>query len=206
MNLTRIILASGSPRRRKLLEQINLPFTVQPGDIEEVIPAGQTPPQAAMQLAEQKAGTVCGDHANALVIGADTIVVAGAHILGKPSDEDEAFSMLRRLSGRTHLVYTGVALLRTDENHKIADHVLFHAKTQVTFGNLDDREIRDYIETGSPMDKAGAYGIQDDWGSVFVKEIRGDYYNVVGFPLHLFYRTMKDFAPELLPTPLNTHV
>ena len=205
MNTTHIVLASQSPRRKVLLEQINLSFTVQPSKVEEIIPPGQAPEEVAMDLASQKATDVSDDHANALIIGADTVVVLNNQFLGKPEDAEDAFSMLKKLSGQTHEVYTGVALLRTDENTKIAGRTRFYSCTHVTFDVLEDQEIIDYIQTGSPGDKAGSYGIQDDWGSVFVKEIQGDYYNVVGFPLNLFYREMKKFAPELLPSPLPSH-
>ncbi|HKI45712.1 MAG TPA: Maf family protein [Balneolales bacterium] len=205
MNSAHIVLASASPRRKVLLEQINLSFTIQPSDVEEIMHPGQPPGKVAMQLADQKATDVSDDHANAVIIGADTVVVLEGRMLGKPEDAEEAFSMLKSLSGRTHEVYTGVALLKTDADAKIIDRSLFYARTLVTFDELDDQEIIDYIQTGSPNDKAGSYGIQDDWGSVFVKELQGDYYNVVGFPLNLFYRNMKKFAPELLPTPLASN-
>lgn len=205
MNSGHIVLASASPRRKLLLEQINLPFTIQPSEVEEVMHPHQPPEEVAMQLADQKATDVSDDHADAVIIGADTIVVFEGQMLGKPGDAEEAFSMLKSLSGETHEVYTGVALLKTDASAKIIDRTLFYSRTLVTFDQLDDQEIIDYIQTGSPKDKAGSYGIQDDWGSVFVKEIHGDYYNVVGFPLNLFYRNMKKFAPEHLPTPLPTH-
>lgn len=205
MNTSHIVLASGSPRRKVLLEQLNLSFTIQPSNVEEVMHPGQPPEKVAMDLADQKATDVSDDHADAVIIGADTVVVLNGQLLGKPENAEDAFSMLKSLSGQTHEVYTGVALLRTDTNAKIVDRTLFYARTSVTFDELDDQEIIDYIQTGSPKDKAGSYGIQDDWGSVFVKEIHGDYYNVVGFPLNLFYRTMKKFAPELLPTPLPSN-
>ena len=201
MKSTHIVLASASPRRKFLLGQINLSFTIQPSEVEEVLHPGQPAEAVAMQLADQKATDVSDDHSDAIIIGADTVVVLDGQLLGKPDDAEEAFSMLKSLSGRTHEVFTGVALIRTDEDKKIVDRSLFHARTEVTFDVLDDQEIIDYIQTGSPNDKAGAYGIQDDWGSVFVNEIHGDYYNVVGFPLNLFYRKMKKFAPEQLPTP-----
>ncbi len=205
MKSTHIVLASASPRRKFLLGQINLSFTIQPSDVEEILHPGKPAEEVAMQLADQKATDVSDDHSDAIIIGADTVVVLDGQLLGKPGDAEEAFSMLKSLSGRTHEVYTGVALLRTDEDKKIVDQSLFYACTEVTFDELDDQEIIDYIQTGSPSDKAGAYGIQDDWGSVFVNEIHGDYYNVVGFPLNLFYREMKKFAPELLPTPLPSN-
>lgn len=205
MKATHIILASGSPRRKVLLEQLNLSFTIHPSSVEEIFQVDQLPQDVAMQLADQKATDISAHHSNALIIGADTVVVLNDQLLGKPADVGEAFSMLRDLSGKTHEVYTGVALLRTDPDAKIVDRDLFYSRTEVTFEELEDQEIIDYIQTGSPNDKAGSYGIQDDWGSVFVKKIHGDYYNVVGFPLHLFYRKLKLFAPELLPKPLPSN-
>jgi len=129
MKSTHIVLASASPRRKFLLEQINLTFTIQPSDVEEVLHPGQPADEVAMQLADQKATDVSDDHANAIIISADTVVVLDGQLLGKPGNAEEAFSMLKSLSGRTHEVFTGVALLRTDEDKKIIDRTLFYART-----------------------------------------------------------------------------
>lgn len=194
-----VILASGSPRRKKLLEQINLRFTVQVPSVPETFDDDRSPDSIVRILASRKATQVAKDKSDALVIGADTIVVFDGQILEKPGSRDEAIEMLSKLSGNTHQVFTGVNLIKTAGPGNIHAEISFFEKTDVTFGRLDRREIETYVESGSPFDKAGGYGIQDDWGSVFIQKIEGDYYNVVGFPLHKFYQTLKEFAPELLP-------
>lgn len=196
-----IVLASRSPRRKALLQQINLKFIVHPSEVEEHLDGHPEPSSLVETLAQMKALDIATKYSNAMTIGADTVVVVDDHILGKPSDEEEAFHLLRKLSGRTHQVFSGVCLVITDQNKKQDKLVTFHAITNVTFTELSDGEINNYIRSGSPMDKAGAYGIQDDWGSLFVSSIDGDYYNVVGFPLQKFYATLKEFAPEYLPKP-----
>jgi len=195
----RIILASKSPRRKYLLEQINLKFDVIASTVLEYTEDELTPAEFAEKMALSKASDVARSVNNALIIGADTIVVHDDEILGKPVDDEDAKRLLKRLSGHTHNVYTGVALLKTDNNGEPERSITFYSKTNVVFAKLDDKEIEEYVNSGSPMDKAGAYGIQDDWGSLFVKRIDGDYYNVVGFPLQKFYTMMKSFAPEALP-------
>lgn len=198
-----IILASGSPRRKKLLEQINLPFTVEASEVEEKFNPRHPPSQIVGELALKKATQIAEGRPGVLVIGADTVVVFEDAILEKPATKHEAFGMLSRLSGQTHRVLTGVALVKTDTEGNIIDTCPFSETTHVTFGELDENEIHEYIETGSPMDKAGAYGIQDDWGALFVKKIEGDYYNVVGFPLHSFYTKLKQFSPGLVSHSIN---
>ncbi|MEX0686030.1 MAG: Maf family protein [Balneolales bacterium] len=194
-----IILASASPRRKKLLEQINLNFITAPQDIVETIDHQIEPNLFAVSTARRKAEKAASSIADALIIGSDTIVVHDDKVLGKPSDETEAFYMLSQLSDNSHLVITGVTLIITGPGGNILNQTEFSEHTTVTFSKLNKKEILEYIKTGSPMDKAGAYGIQDDWGSVFVSQIKGDYYNVVGFPLHKFYQTLKNFAPQYLP-------
>lgn len=196
-----VVLASRSPRRKALLKQINMPFIVHPSDIDENLNRNVPPEQFVEILAQRKATNIAVNYANTLTIGADTIVVAENQMLGKPSDEHEAFELLTLLSGQTHQVFSGVCLVITDKDKKQRRITTFHAVTNVTFTDLTGEEIKRYIKSGSPMDKAGAYGIQDDWGSLFVSRIDGDYYNVVGFPLQKFYSTLKDFAPEYLPEP-----
>lgn len=198
--MKKIILASASPRRKKLLEQLDLSFEVMVSNAEEHAPPHTSPQEVVCMLAERKAKNVAAGAADALVIGADTIVVHNEEILGKPGDEAEAAAMLHRLSGEQHRVYTGVVLLETDRQQNITRRRTFHERTEVMFGTLDEDDIRAYVATGSPMDKAGGYGIQDDFGAIFVEGIEGDYYNVVGFPLYRFYRTIKTFAPECLRT------
>lgn len=193
-----IVLASASERRKDLLNKIHLPFRVQPSTADESFKAGLAPSEIVRQLALKKATEVAGGLTNALVIGADTIVVFEDRVLEKPATPGEAGQMLQSLSGNTHQVFTGVALYKTHTNNTKEDITTFVEKTNVTFGNPDPRFVRAYISGGSPMDKAGGYGIQDDFGALFVKKIDGDYYNVVGFPLFAFYKRLSSFAPEYL--------
>lgn len=190
----KIILASKSPRRKYLLELLNLQFEVQGSDIEETY-SYSNPTDIVKYLASIKATDVAQHHNNAIIIGADTIVTLNGEILEKPLDQTHAFEMLKTLSDNTHEVYTGVSIIKK-KDAKLEEYV-FYEQTKVTFAPLEDEEIHKYIATGSPMDKAGAYGIQDDWGAVFVKRIEGDYYNVVGFPLHSFYQHIKSIEPSL---------
>ncbi len=195
--LMKIILASQSPRRKKLLEQIGLSFEVIPSSINEDI-SGFEPPAFVEELASQKAQDVARSQHNCLIIGADTIVVLEGEILGKPSNHTEATQMLNRLSGKTHSVFTGVAFIQTEQKSANNRARVFSVETRVTFGTLAPKEIEAYVATNSPMDKAGSYGIQDDWGAVFVEAINGDYNNVVGLPIYKFYQELKSFAPEAL--------
>jgi septum formation protein len=144
----------------------------------------------ACNLAAQKAEEVASRHPSEIVLGADTIVVLDGLMLSKPMDEEDAKGMLRLLSGRSHHVWTGVSLVRQSTD----THISFAECTEVQFAALSDHEIDAYVATGSPLDKAGAYGIQDDWGAVFISGISGDYYNVVGLPLHAMYRNLLKFA------------
>lgn len=171
-----LILASASPRRRELLEKLNLSFTIDPAAGPEDPPAGADAAETVKALSAAKAIEVSRRHPGCVVIGADTVVEADGAILGKPLDEADAFSMLRSLAGREHRVYTGVTV--TD-----GDTVLSQAEmTRVFFRELTDREIEAYIATKEPMDKAGAYGYQG-FASLFVERIDGDFFNVVGLPL-----------------------
>ncbi len=189
-----LVLASASPRRRALLAQLGLAFTCAPSAVEERWP-GDLPPAAAVEaLALQKAEAVAPRAPAALTLGADTVVVLDGTVLEKPADAAEAASMLRRLSGATHTVYSGLALVHPASRRSVTAH----EATDVTFAPLTRREIERYVATGSPMDKAGAYGIQDDHGALFVQRIDGDYYNVVGLPLHRLYRTLREGFADLL--------
>lgn len=188
------VLASQSPRRRFLLERLGVRMTVDPSNAPEVIVQGQAPEGQVEQLARDKAEDVAHRHADALVLGADTVVVLDGHILGKPADEEDACTMLRSLAGRSHHVYTGIALVHRASGRSHSAH----ARTRVTFGELSDSEIRRYVDGGSPMDKAGAYGIQDDAGSLFIDRIEGDYYNVVGLPLRTLYVSLVAEFADLL--------
>ncbi|MAL17580.1 MAG: septum formation inhibitor Maf [Balneola sp.] len=194
--MPRIILASQSPRRKRLLEQIGLDFEVHPSNVDEVS-SEQEPSLLVEDLALQKANDVAHSFPDSLIIGSDTLVVLNNEVIGKPRDEDEAAEFLLNLSDTTHLVLTGVAFVKTNKNGQIEGSKTFHEQTKVTFSTLAEEEIRAYAKSGNPLDKAGAYGIQDDLGALFVEKIEGDYYNVVGFPLNRFYREMKTFMPEL---------
>ena len=190
-----LVLASASPRRKKLLEQIGLPFTVQVSAFDEDSVSTNLPPQDYVQvLARSKALAVAENRSlasPAIVLGADTTVVLDGQILNKPTDAADAARMLDLLSNRTHEVCTGIALVHGE---RVLTDV---ARTEVRFRRISGEEITAYIESGSPLDKAGSYGIQDDFGAVFVQEIRGCYYNVVGLPLELLYRRLREFAALL---------
>jgi septum formation protein len=190
-----VILASASPRRHQLLKMIGLEHQVIPANVDENVESDMNAVQTAEHLAQIKGHHVASSHPGNLIISADTIVVTDQGILGKPVDEQHAFEMLRYLSGRTHTVITGVALA-VSKNGTLQNEI-FHESTLVTFDHLSDNEILAYIKTGSPFDKAGSYGIQDDLGSLFVKRIEGDYYNVVGLPVQHLYRKLKSFYPAV---------
>ena len=185
----RIILASASPRRKQLLEQMGLKFDVIISDIEEKSPQGLAPEEISMELAYNKAMNVAL-HINepAIVIGADTLVVKD-RILGKPKDEEEARQMLRMLQGQTHQVITGLALV----NPWTGKVLKSYEKTLVEMAPLTLQEIEYYVKTGEPMDKAGGYGIQGLAG-IFISRIEGCYFNVVGLPIHLLWRMLKEFG------------
>ena len=189
-----LVLASASPRRQELLRNAGIPFTVQPADINETPLAGEAPRECAERLARTKALAVFQSNPQACVLGADTIVVVDDVILGKPRGAEDAARMLRLLSGRTHLVITGVCVVgpvasgqwSVASNTKTASE-----STLVTFCELSDDEIRFYVATGEPMDKAGAYAIQGV-ASRWIPHIEGDYSNVVGLPVALVYRMMRE--------------
>lgn len=193
----RIILASQSPRRKKLLQQLGFNFEIIPSTVDEN--SNESDPVTFVEnLAFLKANDISKTNPESLIIGADTIVVKDHQILGKPSSTDHAYELLSKLSGAQHYVYTGVALLSTDSNSKLKKKVNFSVATKVYFKELHQDEIEAYIETGSPMDKAGGYGIQDDWGATFVEKIEGDFYNVVGLPISKLYSELKQHFPELI--------
>ena len=186
-----IILASASPRRRELLDMVGIPFSVCPSQGEEQI-RGSSPKEVVEELCEQKAREVfLKTSGEVLVIGADTVVAAEGNILGKPKNRKEAIQMLKKLQGASHEVYTGVTILSRDENGE--QQKTFHVMTAVEFYPMSEEEIESYVETGEPMDKAGAYGIQGKAG-IFVKEIRGDYNNVVGLPVARLYQELKQMG------------
>lgn len=175
------VLASASPRRRQLLEMLGLKFTVVPSQVPEVRVADEKAVPYAQRLAQSKALSVAGD----LVLAADTIVVAGHHILEKPADEQDAFAMLARLRGRTHEVVTAVALSQLRQVRLKTDI------TKVTFRHVSDDFIRAYVQTGEPMDKAGAYGIQG-YGAALVEKVEGDFFGVMGLPIRLVLELFEE--------------
>jgi len=182
-----IVLASASPRRQELLRNAGIPFTVQPADINETPLAGEFSRDYAVRLAREKALAVFESRSQSYVLGADTIVVVDDAILVKPRDVDDAVRMLRLLSGRTHDVITGVCVVSP-----VASQVETALETTlVTMCELSDKEICDYIATGEPMDKAGAYAIQGI-ASRWIPRIEGDYSNVVGLPVALVYRMLRE--------------
>lgn len=178
-----LILASGSPRRREMFSLIGLKFTVVPSDADENIPPCP-PAEFVEQLALRKAAAVKKDRPGCCVVGSDTIVALDGDIIGKPADEEDAFRILSRLSGKTHTVYTGLAVL-TDTTAEV-----LHDAVKVTFAAMSAQEIRDYIASGEPMDKAGAYGIQGP-GGVFVERVEGCYFTVIGMPLPRLYQALE---------------
>lgn len=182
-----IILASASPRRRELLSVITKDFKVLPSDAEEILPEGTPPLKSAEILSKIKALALIDKYPESLIIGADTAVILGEKILGKPKDCEDAFKMLKGLSGKTHTVITGCTLIYKEKT------VSFTEETEVEFFPLSDNEITDYIKSGSPLDKAGSYGIQDQ-GGLFVKRISGDFYNVIGLPIARLKREMENIT------------
>lgn len=180
-----MILASQSPRRRELLGFIARGFRVIPAVGEERVPDGASPEQAVLALSRQKAEEIAAAYNGEVIIAADTVVAIDGRILGKPRDEREAAEMLRTLSGRVHSVFTGVCVIFPDGSAES-----FAEETRVEFYPLTDGEIADYIATGDPMDKAGAYGIQEK-GAANVKGIVGDFYNVMGLPIGRLARVLR---------------
>lgn len=189
-----IILASGSPRRRLLLEQLGLEFTIHVSDVDESFNPEDPPEHIVQELAQKKADVIAPRFHDSLTIAADTIVVLDKKILGKPVDRDDATQMLAALSGRKHDVYTGIALQHPASNRKVTSY----ASTRVRFAEMTRQEIESYVSSGSPMDKAGSYGIQDDQGALYISGIEGDYYNVVGLPIYTLYSVLKESFDDLL--------
>ena len=182
-----VYLASRSPRRRKLLKQINVKFKFFKVDIMESIDKNEKPIHNVKRLANEKMEKAKERINNGIIITADTIVVLDGNVIGKPKSRKDAKTILKRLSGRTHIVYTGFAVYNSIKEFFITDY----EKTFVKFRKISNKEINEYINSGSPMDKAGAYGIQDDYGAVFIERINGCYYNVVGLPLTKVYQALN---------------
>jgi septum formation protein len=185
-----LILASASPRRKTLLQFLGISFSVYDSEIEEKLNPQLTPQENVQLLSYKKAYSVAQKNTSAIILGADTIVCLNGKTFGKPSDSTEAKQMLSALSGNTHTVYTGFTILETPS---YSMHTSFEA-TEVTFRKMTDDEIEFYVTKVQPFDKAGAYGIQDDFGAVFIERINGDFYNVVGLPLCKVFIALQQFS------------
>lgn len=189
-----LILASQSPRRSELLRNAGFSFKIVPSDAEEIAPENFSPAEKAVFIASLKACNIAPRYMGEIIIGADTIVVLENIIMGKPKDADDAFRMISMLSGKTHTVITGVCVLYGDVVHK-NNKICFFERTEVEFYPLTENEIYNYIGTGEPFDKAGAYGIQEK-GALLVKRINGDYFNVVGLPIGRLSRVLRSLTPK----------
>ena len=181
----KFILASGSPRREELLKLLGIDFTIEVSDICEDLKEGLSFPEIVEDLAVQKASHIALNHKDTYVLGFDTLVILDNVALGKPNNREEAFSMLESLSGKTHEVLTGCAIIY---NNTIDT---FHTATKVTFKEMDSIEINEYLDTNEPFDKAGAYGIQGH-GARYIKGIEGDYYSVMGLPVQILYKKIRN--------------
>lgn len=182
-----VILASASPRRKQILENTKLQFSIEKSNIDEVFFENETPENMVMRLAYEKAFDVAKYNQDKLVIGADTIVVLEDKVLGKPKDEQDAYDMIKNLSNKTHKVITGISLINLSINKIVKDYVVSY----VTFKNLSEDSIKDYISTKESLDKAGAYGIQG-YGALLVDHIQGDYFNIVGLPISRLSDLLKE--------------
>lgn len=189
-----LILASKSPRRQELLKLMQIPFRVLTVETQEHFDPSHAPEKIVMLISEHKAAeTILAfpeETRNQTLLSADTTVVLDGEILNKPASKEDAFRMLTKLQGRTHRVYTGFTLRRN--SRYLSDYEV----TEVTFSPMTSDEIREYIRIAKPFDKAGSYGIQDDYGACFIEKINGCYYNVVGLPLSKLYRALKQFSTE----------
>lgn len=189
-----IILASKSPRRKELLEQINLNFNIYTEETDETFDKNLSPAEIVEYLAYKKASAVADKGLqDSIIIGADTIVMYNEEILLKPKDEQEAYASLEKLSGKTHSVYTGISIIDTTTNHNYTSSAI----TEVRMKTLSNEEINFYIKTGEPMDKAGSYGIQGI-GAIFIEGLNGDYFNVVGLPISKLYEGFEVLGMKLL--------
>lgn len=185
------ILASSSPRRSQLLSSVGFSFSVIPADVDETEIPEENALSMVSRLSIRKATVISNTHPGSLVLGSDTSVEVDGQIIGKPRSNQEAHAMLRALSGKSHFVHTGIALAHKDSG-RFSSLV---ETTTVEFAHLSDKEIEKYVASGTCMDKAGAYGIQDDGGAFFVRGISGDFYTVMGLPLHRLYTLLRsDFG------------
>ncbi|WP_159881153.1 Maf family protein [Paenibacillus puerhi] len=193
MSIVPLILASSSPRRKELLQGLNLTFTTHPSDEDETVPPGTAPSEMVDLLSLRKASSVAKQYEAGLVIGSDTIVVCDDEIMGKPVNDQDAFRMLSQLSGRAHSVYTGVAIVDAGTGQsRVA-----HWKTEVFMKSMDEARIRRYIQSGEPRDKAGSYGIQG-LGATLIERIDGDFFTVVGLPVGLLSDMLEEFGVRVL--------
>ena len=190
MNLPHIYLASKSPRRRQMLEMVGIKFTLLETEVDEENHFADNPREYVISLSGKKADAAAQTVREGIIAAADTIVYLDGKILNKPKDAEDARRMLKLLSGRTHQVYTGFTILRLHDRKVLQQCEV----TDVTFRRLDEEEIEEYVQSGAPLDKARAYGIQDDLSALFVERIDGCFYNVVGLPLPKFYLALKKFA------------
>jgi septum formation protein len=193
-----LVLASSSPRRKQLLELLNVPFNVVDSNVDETVEFGPSPAEIAKMLANRKAQSVANmigpGH---IVIGADTIVVLNHRVLGKPNDRNDAIEMLLALQGKVHEVFTGIAIIDDKNSKELRKEIVQVSRTLVHMRKLTLSQIENYVDSGEPMDKAGAYAIQG-FGSVFVESIEGCYFNVVGLPVSLFVNMMEELGYSLL--------
>lgn len=185
-----LVLASSSPRRKELLENLQLTFDVSSSNVDETFDPKLKPNEVVMELASRKANAIAKQYPQSFVIGSDTVVVSNGRILGKPANRTEALSMLKELSGKTHSVFTGVAIVSPLET------VNFYEKTDVTFWELTETEMNLYVDSGESFDKAGGYGIQG-FGSMLVKKIAGDYFAVVGLPVSRTLRELQKLGFQM---------
>ncbi|QSX05032.1 septum formation inhibitor Maf [Sedimentibacter sp. zth1] len=192
--MEKIILASSSPRRKELLEQVGINFDILPSNEEEII-TKINPSEIVEELSLQKANSVLKMVTNdSIIIGADTIVSLNNNIMGKPHDKNDAYNMLKQLQNNTHTVYTGVCvIIKKGIDCKV---IVFHDSTDVTMYPMTNKQIYDYIDTNEPFDKAGSYGIQGQ-SAIYIKKICGDYNNVVGLPIAKLYNTLLDIGIDL---------
>lgn len=190
INPPKLILASASPRRAEILKAVGWEYEKQIADIDETELPGENPADYVQRLAREKAFAVAANHQNALVLGADTIVVIENQIIGKPKDLTDARRMLKMLSGNWHEVLTGIALIKITEGN--AETKIDLQRTRVKFAELSDAEIEFLVQKGAPLDKAGAYAVQAQ-AALFIEQIQGDYWNVVGLPVNLVFRLLQTF-------------
>ncbi len=198
MKLPKLILASGSPRRAEILTSVGWEFEKQVADVDETESLNENPQDYVQRLAKAKAETVAAKYENAFILGADTIVVIDRKIVGKPKDVEDASRMLNILSGRWHEVLTGVAVVKVQSpKSKVQSpkSVVGIQRTRVKFAEMTNKEIEFLVENGEPLDKAGAYAVQAQ-AALFIEEIKGDYWNVVGLPINLVYKMINSFRQK----------